>query len=1193
MNNFQLLSTYSVQSVSSELLNRPDKTFSVRGQAEFLAVAIALEIPILSVKNNVRASMNNLAAGEGASFAVFSSVEEFPFDNDEDLANPTPEVRRRLDEAKMSGKFHRYVTKKILTSPGATVDSQHLAAMVNEMRVLSCRTIRENNSIVSMLGIAWSESPSLGRFWPQIILEAAHKGNLAEYLSSTELDFNSRLSISFSIGSALQFLHVHRVIHSDLKPANVLIFNSPIADHARLNKLSPVLSPIVAKLCDFGYAVIVDDYNSESSFKARIGTQPWMAPEIDAEETIALDHLYKADIYSFGLLMASTMMTGQVPFGDALPNEVSISKRLHPEHENSAVAMMMRNIRVTNPMNDLQEEFILALLTGSCAPMPSDRVSLLAIQSHILLGITQKLDREKPALPLRLFREFRNTDCRYMNALNALNDTFNVGVETKQPYTDEELKELASKETGNFEIKRLLADWFEYGGYPPKSLRKFRTPWRSDDPHESTTYRRRAEEASSEAIVKVPDFAFEERLRSVLLPRVAQEEVFLDLKDTCDSPYVPEPLAQFHLSAAYFNGHVVGESSELGLEYLAKATMLRCPESVSVVLNVFDACDSQLPKEIQNELLEIVEDYGAKRIRTNRAELYHNRFQTRFDPHNCLLETWAYKWPESYLRYLRSSQRLDKLTSFLGHASIAFVQGSLFNTNRPEAGHQTFDFTKLATFKPFEEAKLDPSKHDEFKQEIARLDCASSCHVHGGYTLLQIAAVSDDHDLANILVTEFSVPIDSYGNTPGWTPMLLSCQYGNFGMMKWLIGHGADVTVQGGLRGATILHSLHQFSEREHCEEALEIALTAGLDINSPLEDGSTPLHSLFSGWDYSRGAELLLDFGGDPTRPRTNNMDDAYGFDTPLGYATQALHLDLLRSMLVASERLVSVSGLQAQRRLNMAKAQAITALISRTRFYCMSVGGKGYKGKIEGILSLLVNSEVLEAHITTLKQNPITTLKLDRIASPSMDMFFNMCVGSGSGFFTAMYLKVFVDTVVDETACNLPQTFLQAAIGRRSLEAVRAILRHGASPLTENRDGCNSLHQAARYFPEVLDELIMVLEDFPEKRRGKSITEILEQPDDVGLTVFGLLLGEGYDKERNLAESLRLKYKLRHDYKFRDPWMTFGGFMVGLATLEGLAPIEHIQYLLGLDPPLDWIASSNGKSLLSFAISGLSVCK
>ncbi|KAM0259916.1 hypothetical protein ACHAPA_010523 [Fusarium lateritium] len=1168
MNNFQSLSTYSVQSVSSELLKRPDKTFSVRGQAEFLAVAIALEIPILSVKNNVIASMNNLAAGEGASFAVFSSVEEFPFGSDEDIANATPAVLRWLDEAKMSGKFHRYVIKKIVTSPGETIDSQHLAAMVNELRILSCQTIRESNSILSMLGISWSESPSLGRFWPQIILEAAHKGNLAEYLSSTELDFKSRLSISLSIGSALQFLHAHKVVHSDLKPANVLIFDSPIADHDRLNKLSPDLPPTVAKLCDFGYAVIVDDYNSESSFKARIGTQSWMAPEIDAEETIALDHLYKADIYSFGLLMASTMMTGQVPFVDAPPNEVSISKRLHPEHENSAVAMMMRNIRVTNPMNNLQEEFILALLIGMCAPFPSERVSLLAIQSYILLGITQKLDRGKPALPLRLFKEFRYTDCGYMNALNALNDKFNAGFETKQPYTDEVLEELASEETENFDMKRRLAGWFEYRGPPSASLQE--------------------QKKHLAKLVKVPDFAFEERLRSVLLSRVAQGEVFLDLKDTCDSPSVPDPLAQFHLSAAYFNGHVVDQSPELGLEYLAKAAMLRCPESVSVILNVFDACDAQLPKDTQNELLIIVEDYGAKRIRNNRTELYHNRYQKQFDPHSYLLETWTYKWPERYLQYLRSSQRRDKFTNFL-------AQALLFNANRPEAGHQTFDFRNLATFRPFKNAKLDPSKYDEFKREIARLDCANSSDVHGGYTLLQIAAVSDDHGLAKILVTEFSVPIDSYGNTPSWTPMLLSCQYGNFAMMKWLIGQGADVTVREGLHGATIFHSLHQFSEREHCKEALEIALTAGLDIDSPLEDGSTPLHSLFSGWDYSRGvaAELLLDFGADPTRPHTDNMDEAYGFDTPLGHAALALHLDLLRSMLLASERLVSVSGRQAQRRLNMAKAQAINALFSRTCFYYMSVSGKGYKKKFEKILSLLVNSEVVEAHITTLKRNPALTLKLDRIASPSMDIFFNMCVRSGSGFFTATYLKVFVDTIVDEPACNLAQTLLQAAIGTRSLEAVRAILRHGASPLTENRDGRNSLHQAAHYFPEVLDELIMVLEDFPEKRIGKSITEILEQQDDNGMTIFGQLLCEGYAKERNLAESLRLEYKLRHDYKLRDPWMTFGGFMVGLAIHEGLAPIEHIQYLLGLDPPLDWIATANGKSLLSFAITGLSVCE
>jgi hypothetical protein len=46
-------------------------------QAAFLAVALSLEVPILSADNNVVASMNPAAAGSGACFLVSRSVSEF------------------------------------------------------------------------------------------------------------------------------------------------------------------------------------------------------------------------------------------------------------------------------------------------------------------------------------------------------------------------------------------------------------------------------------------------------------------------------------------------------------------------------------------------------------------------------------------------------------------------------------------------------------------------------------------------------------------------------------------------------------------------------------------------------------------------------------------------------------------------------------------------------------------------------------------------------------------------------------------------------------------------------------------------------------------------------------------------------------------------------------------------------------
>lgn len=620
----------------------------------------------------------------------------------------------------------------------------------------------------------------------------------------------------------------------------------------------------------------------------------------------------------------------------------------------------------------------------------------------------------------------------------------------------------------------------------------------------------------------------------------------------------------------------------MGLKYLAKAALEENPESLCVILNVFDACNAPLPKGNEEKLLAMVEDYGTRHFLTNRSDVFHNRQQKRHDPHDFLSKTWASKWPERYLEFVHSTQDLYNVPCLI--AGSAFYQVS-----RPGTKCREFNFSQITTLDLFGVEKLELSRQQDFRDEIARLDCANSCDSRAGFTLLQLAAVKGDVALAETLVMELDVSVDSYGDTPSWTPLLLSCRCGNFAMAKWLIQHGANPAVRDDIHGGTILHSLHQFTERQHCEEILHIALSAGLDINHSHEGGISPLHSLFFGWDYSRGvaAELLLAFGGDPTRPVTDKQNDVYGFTTPLGYAAQALDVTLLRNMLSSSERIVSVSGRQAEQRLNKAKAQAITALFSRTRFHYMSVGGKGYEEKVEEILSLLVNSDVAKVHSTFIKQ----------YQDPSwpVDLFLSMCVARGSGFFTKRYLNVFPETIVDYPSRSLNRTLLQSAIERRSLEAIHAIIQHGGDLLTKNDTGRNSFHFAAHHFPEVLVDLIKVLEDSPERRRGMSVTEILEQQDNSGHTVFGQLLAEGYDDERQLAEALRIKYNLRHDYRLaaNDIWITFGGFMIMAAAAEGLIPIEHIEYLLSLDPPLDWNASSNGKCLLSLVVMGFSGCK
>ncbi|KAF4945004.1 hypothetical protein FGADI_12263 [Fusarium gaditjirri] len=1181
MGDFQSFSTYSAGFSATELINRPDKTYAVKGQAEFLAVAVALDVPILSAQSNVIASMNILSAGAGASFAVFASAEELSLDADEDFINATPGVRDWIQKAKASQKFRRYVTKKIVTSQGVATDSPQLAAAINEIRVLSNETIRQCDFIVSMLAISWSESPSVGRFWPQVLLEAADEGTLAEYLASNKADFKSQLAISMNIGRALQFLHAHGIVHADLKPTNVLVFTSGLDEHQHdlLNKTG--LPPIRAKLCDFGYAVILDDYKSESMFQARIGSLPWMAPELDAEEPISLEDLHKTDIYSLGLLTASIFMNGCTPFESLSPGEVLEIKTRQPDQSGSAVATLIESIKEKTSVTEQQEEFIYAFLEGTCAPLPSDRVSLSAIQSYLFLGLMQQLHTGKATIPLEWFKDLRSAADGYTGALAALEkkhsglvseiDQDEMLIQLRQMYD-----QVISIEINNPEFEKMLATCFEDHSLEPASLKKFKKNRKPDeDTQDGEGFISRMEEIFDGAIAKVPDFAFEHTLNVSLLPRVAQEEVFRDFRESVETGDVQDSAAPLHLAGAYLNGQLVEPSTTKGLEHLATAAMMENPEALSVILNIFDACDTTLPSEGETELLRKIESYGTKTFGLAQGTLFDHLVPKYLSTNQVLGNTWMRKWPEKYEAYLATERRFPNM--FLLHCN-----SPIFLNKKPNIDIPVFNFDRLACVKDAGKENIDPRRIEEFKEEVTRLGCLNCCN-KDGFTLLQIATVKNDLAMARALV-DLGADVNAHGNTHGWAPLLLSCHCGHFDMAKLLIDNGADPTVRETLHGATILHSLTQFSQREHCEEIFDIALSAGLDINVQMKNGATPLHTTFAAWDYSQGVatELLLEYGGDPTK-QVRAWDGFLNFDTAITHAAQQLDIDLLRRMLAASEALVAISGLSAQRQLSDAKAQALSALFRRTRFYCMCVGGKGYKEKLETVISLLADEG---AHSVLIERR-----RVDK--KQPTDPFLTMCTFRGSGFFVDAFLKVFPDTVIDDPSWNLPRLFLHVAIERRDIEAVRAFVRQGAGILTKERGGRNALHFAAHYFPKILPELINELEHFPpEKRMGKSMNEILEEQCNSGLTVFAQLLVEGYDDERKLVETLRANYSLKHDYNMNrgGSWVTFGGYLVSLAVADGLVPIEHIKYLLNLDPLPEYVTTPTGKTLLTTAIEGFS---
>ena len=128
-----------------------------------------------------------------------------------------------------------------------------------------------------------------------IILEYCDK-TLHDLLETLPVVSNKRKSIIFQAVRGIEYLHLNKVAHRDVKPNNILIKNTPNW-------------PWV-KVTDFSFArdLSKDDTNLMSTVQ---GNCHWMAPELLDEHGNHATHLkytLAVDIYSLGLVLGYISM---------------------------------------------------------------------------------------------------------------------------------------------------------------------------------------------------------------------------------------------------------------------------------------------------------------------------------------------------------------------------------------------------------------------------------------------------------------------------------------------------------------------------------------------------------------------------------------------------------------------------------------------------------------------------------------------------------------------------------------------------------------------------------------------------------------------------------------------------------------------------------------------------------------------
>lgn len=138
------------------------------------------------------------------------------------------------------------------------------------------------------------------------------------------------LSIAVKITSILHNLHQNRVIHKDIKPANILI--------------NPQTKEI--KLIDFSIASLLPSETQEiKNPNVLEGTLAYLSPEQTGRMNRGID--YRTDFYSLGVTMFE-LLVGELPFGTTDPMELVHCHIAHPvrfpEASQQAIPAMVRAI---------------------------------------------------------------------------------------------------------------------------------------------------------------------------------------------------------------------------------------------------------------------------------------------------------------------------------------------------------------------------------------------------------------------------------------------------------------------------------------------------------------------------------------------------------------------------------------------------------------------------------------------------------------------------------------------------------------------------------------------------------------------------------------------------------------------------------------------------------------------------------
>lgn len=174
------------------------------------------------------------------------------------------------------------------------------------------------------------------------------------------------------VAQAIEFAHTYCVVHSDIKPENILLTDTD-----------------VAKLSDFGSSFVLSTTTQSCSTTTARGTPLYMAPEYAKEET---GPTKEADVFSFGMTLWRVMSAPSTDHGlgvNVMKVAISIASGIRP------------------PLDSIERDDVKTLITQCWASDPSKRptmTNVVTVLSRIAASIDSSLSPPPPPATVTLNR---------------------------------------------------------------------------------------------------------------------------------------------------------------------------------------------------------------------------------------------------------------------------------------------------------------------------------------------------------------------------------------------------------------------------------------------------------------------------------------------------------------------------------------------------------------------------------------------------------------------------------------------------------------------------------------------------------------------------------------------------------------------------------------------------------------------